>query len=355
MAGLAGTASAQTIPAAGAAADEAPSIRVGMTFFGDYTYVRSPRITDADGNVVTSSAFNVGRSYINVTGNVSRLVAFRITPDIVRAGADSGAVLNGNLTFRVKYAFAQFNLDEWTTGGSWARFGVQQTPWVDFQEGIYRYRFQGTVFSEREGFLSSSDAGASFHYNFPSSYGDVHVGVYNGETYNRAEVNDQKALQVRATVRPFAGRVPALVGLRAHVFYDSDNYVRDAERQRLIAAVTYEHRHVNAGFEYLDTGDRTSASTAARRVDGKGYSIWATPKQAPTGWEALLRYDRFVPDSALDSQRRSRTIVGVAYWFPHQGAVSAAVMLDYDGQAFDNFTPAPPRQQRVAVHALVNF
>ena len=66
------------------------------------------------------------------------------------------------------------------------RLGIQQTPWVDFEEGIYRYRFQGTVFSEREGLLSSADAGASFHYTLPSNYGDLHAGLYNGEGYNKA-------------------------------------------------------------------------------------------------------------------------------------------------------------------------
>jgi hypothetical protein len=30
-------------------------------------------------------------------------------------------------------------------------------------------------------------------------------------------------------------------------------------------------------------------------------------------------------------------------------------MLDYDGQSFDNFVPALPKQQRIALHALINF
>ena len=63
---------------------------------------------------------------------------------------------------------------------------MQQTPLVDFMESVYRYRFQGTVFEEREGFLSSSDVGVSFHYNLPGNYGDVHAGIYNGETYSAA-------------------------------------------------------------------------------------------------------------------------------------------------------------------------
>ena len=93
---------------------------------------------------------------------------------------------------------------------------MQQTPWVDFMETVYRYRFQGTIFEDREGFLSSSDFGATFRYNFKQNYGDVHAGFYNGDNYNRLELNDQKAFMIRGTrsaVRQaFYGT--ALTGLR---------------------------------------------------------------------------------------------------------------------------------------------
>src|SRR5215208_1590033 len=161
---------AQVTPAAGyTPPDDTPAIKVGVTIFADYTFNQKPKIKDADGNEVTLNQFQVGRSYINVTGNISHNIAFRITPDIARE-TGVGSSLNGSYVFRIKYAFAQFTLDDWTTKGSWVRLGIQQTPWVDFMEGIYRYRFQGTVFSEREGFLSSSDAGASFHTNLASNY-----------------------------------------------------------------------------------------------------------------------------------------------------------------------------------------
>ena len=350
----AATAQAQGAPAAQAPAarpDDTPSIHVGAILFADYTYTKSPEATDTDGNTYHPSQFNVGRSYINITGNVSHIVAFRFTPDISRE-TGAGSSLNGSLTFRVKYAFAQMNLDDWMEKGSWARFGIQQTPLVDFQEGIYRYRFQGTVFSEREGYLSSSDAGASFHYNLPSNYGDVHVGVYNGETYGRVEANNQKALQVRGSVRPFAKSTPGLRGLRLHGFYDADNYVKNGERRRADVGATFEHARVNAGIEYLGTKDQTSVTKP--EVSGHGYSVWVTPR-AKNGWEALLRYDHMTPDTSVGDRTRTRTIVGAAYWFPHQGNVSSALLLDYDGQTFHNDAAATPKQQRIAVHALVNF
>jgi hypothetical protein len=331
---------------------DAPSIRLGATFYGDYTYTDSPKITDADGNSVHPSAFNVGRSYLNINGNISHIVAFRITPDISRE-TGAGSSLNGSLVFRIKYAFAQINLDDWMTAGSWTRLGIQQTPWVDYEENIYRYRFQGTVFSEREGFLSSSDGGGSFHYNLPSNYGDVHIGVYNGENYNRLEVNDQKAFQIRGTVRPFAASpMEALRGLRGHVFYDGDHYVKAAERNRLIGSVTFEHAYLNAGFDYLRATDQLL--TTAPEVDSHGFSFWATPR-SPAGWEALLRFDHLIPNTLFESQTRNRTIVGISYWFPHQGNVSSALLLDYDAATSNNFIPDRPTDRRIAVHALVNF
>jgi hypothetical protein len=351
----AGRALAQSAPATPAAPapspDDAPSVRVGGTLFTDFTYTKSPEAVDSDGNSYNPSQFNVTRSYINVTGNISHVVAFRFTPDVSRE-TGTGSSLNGSLTFRVKYAFAQVNLDDWMPKGAWARLGIQQTPWVDFYEGIYRYRFQGTTFTEREGYLSSSDAGASFHYNLPANYGEVHAGFYNGENYFRNEVNNQKAFEVRGSVRPFANGAAALRGLRVHGFYDADAYVKSADRNRGVVSATFEHRFVNAGVDYLRTADQTSVTKP--RADGRGYSFWVTPR-AKNGWEALLRYDHMTPDSSLGSQTRTRTIAGVAYWFPHQGNVSSALLFDYDGQSFHNYTPALPKQQRIAVHALVNF
>jgi hypothetical protein len=353
MAFAAATGSAQAPPAAPTATpDDTPSIRLGVTLFPNYTFQSEPEIVDADGDTVHRSAFDVSRAYLNVTGNISHLIAFRVTPDIARE-TNTASALSGSLVLRIKYAYAQANLDEWTGGGSYARLGIQQTPYLDYMEGIYRYRFQGTMFVERQGYFASADAGASFHYNFPSNYGDVHGGVYNGENYQKTEVNDQKDFMIRASVRPFAQRAPVLRGLRGAVFYDAGHYVRDAERKRLIGAATYEHQHLTAGFEYLDAHDQTSARVAS--VHSRGYSIWPTPKQSATsvGWEGLIRYDHLTPNTDQDDQKQSRVIAGLAYWFPHQGNVTSALMLDYDGQIFTNVTTAPNKS--VILHALVNF
>ena len=82
------------------------------------------------------------------------------------------------------------------------------------------------------------------------------------------------------------------------------------------------------------------------KVSGKGYSVWATPR-TKQGWEGLLRYDHMEPNTGNSSQTRSRFIGGVSYWFPHQGNVSTALLLDYDDAKFNNFTPAQPETRAI--------
>jgi hypothetical protein len=353
--GLTAPAFAQVTPAAGATPpDDTPSVKVGVTIYTDYTYIDEPTAKDADGNVIHSNSFNVGRAYINVTGNLSHWVSFRVTPDITRESG-TGSSLNGSLTFRLKYAFGQVNFDDFLPHGSWARLGVQQTPYVDFMEGIYRYRFQGTIFAEREGFLSSSDFGLSGHVNFGGNYGDIHVGVYNGDTYNRAEPNDQKAFQIRGTLRPLP-LGGTLKGLRLSAFYDADHYIKNGPRNRFIGSATFEHPHLNAGFDYLDAKDRTSITAA--EVKSNGWSTWVVPRfltvgESKPGLEGLFRYDSLKPNKNVDAWRH-RLIVGLSYWFAFLRGPSAALMVDMDRATFDTKLNRPT-DRRYALHALFNF
>src|SRR5882672_3411511 len=149
---------AQVTPAAGyTPPDDTPSYKIGTVIYADYTYTEEPTKV-VEGNTIHPESFNVTRAYINVTGNINHLVSFRVTPDVVSQTTTNGpgdavtTSLDGSLVFRLKYAFGQFNLDNAWSKGSWVRFGVNQTPYVDFMEGIYRYRFQGQIFVERDGF-----------------------------------------------------------------------------------------------------------------------------------------------------------------------------------------------------------
>lgn len=115
---------APTAPAAAPPTADTPSIKIGAVLFDDFSYALSPESTDSDGNSYHFAQFSVGRTYLNITGSLNHIINFRITPDLVRE--PNNDALAGSLTYRLKYGFAQVNLDDWVSAGSWARFGIQQ-------------------------------------------------------------------------------------------------------------------------------------------------------------------------------------------------------------------------------------
>ena len=338
--------------------DDTPKINLGVTIFANYSYQDQPEVVDGSPqkNTIHVNSFDVTRAYINVTGSLSHWFSFRVTPDITRE-TGAGRSLSGSQTFRVKYAYGQVNFDDFAPKGSWLRLGLQQTPWIDFAEGVYRYRFQGPIFPDREGFLTSSDYGISAHYPFPSGFGDVHVGVYNGDGYSSTNdqrgVNDQKSVQARVTIRP-APSVPVFKGFRVTGFYDSDHYFSDAKKERFIGAVSFEHPWVNAGAEWLSAKDQAGGAAVAE-LKREGYSVWVTPR-TPIGIEALIRYDDLTTNKDLSPKpKRQRTVVGVSYWPALTGGKSVAFLIDYELLKVKNVTPAVADTKAWALHTLWNF
>ena len=323
----ASTAEAQVTPAAGyTPPDDTPSIRIGVTIFGDYTVQTEPKGTDVDGNEFTPNSFNITRAYLNVTGSISHLIAFRVTPDIVRetAGTTTHAVRQLRLPVEVRLRAVQpRRLDA-------ARLLDPLRDATDTVDRLHRQRVPLPV--------PGSDAGRPGRHPLvvgpgrnvstttsPATTATCTRGFYNGENYNRPEANDQKAFMVRGTVRPLPMHA-ILRGLRVTGFYDFDAYVQDAERRRGIVGVTFENPYVNAGLNGVWTKDQTRVINP--ELDGSGYSIWATPKTAKGyGWEGLLRFDHLEQGQAntVDGER-NRTIAGIAYWFPHQGNVATALL-----------------------------
>ncbi len=337
--------------------DDTPKINVGVTIFANYSYQDVPKVADnsPQKKSINPNSFDITRAYINVTGSLSHWFSFRVTPDVAKE-TGSGSSLSGSQTFRIKYVYGQVNFDDFLPRGSWLRIGAQQTPFIDYIDGISRYRFQGPTFTDREGFLASSDYGISTQIAFPMNYGEVQVGVYNGDGYTSTNdqrgLNDQKAIQIRASLRPAPG-VPVAKGFRITGFYDSDHYFSDAKRERAIGLITFEHPFVNAGFHYLDAHDKTTA--AATELHRDGFSVFVTPR-TPIGIEGLFRYDELNQNKDVSpSPKKKRLVAGVAYWPRLQGGKTVAFLVDYEETKFSNQTPLPAKTKVYALHTLFNF
>ena len=290
-------------PAAAAppAQPEYPIVRIGVLSYVQY----DAELENRDGYNV----FDLTRGYININGQLAQNVRFRVTPDIRRATSDS--TLSGSLLFRVKYAFLE--LDNLNTTGSWVRFGAHQTPWLDFEESINRYRVHGTMFSERENLIpGSSDFGVGY-FTPLGKYIDVQTGVYNGEGYAQTDANKYKSAQGRLTVRPFAGRGIAN-GLRLSGFYNAGWYAADRPRRLGIVMGSFEHRHLVATLQYLKATENPNAA-APRDIRRSGGSGFVEVRQGLQGWAVLTRVDHLDPDRVIGDNSQRRVIAGGAYWF----------------------------------------
>ena len=325
-------------PPATPAEPDYPIIRIGVLSYVQY-----------DAELTNRDAFNVfdlTRGYININGQLSKNVRFRLTPDVRRITDSS---LAGTLVLRVKYAFVE--LDNVKAARSWVRFGAHQTPWLDFEESIDRYRVQGTMFSEREGLIpGSSDFGVGY-FTPVGKYVDIQTGVYNGEGYAQTDVNKYKSAQGRLTLRPFAGR-GAANGFRLSGFYSAGWYAADRPRRLGIVMGSFEQTHLVGTLQYLKATESPSA-VAPRDIDRNGSSGFLEIRQGMNGWAALARLDLLDSDEALANNEQHRIIAGGAYWFvwprSRVGLVVTNEQVHYDAAA------ARPRENRLLVQTHVEF
>jgi len=271
-----------------------PLVTLGTLTYLQYVY----ELEEADGY----NAFDVTRSYIDLRAQLSNRVRARFTPNVKRV---TDASLTERLGVGLEYAYLQVDV----TPRSGLAFGLHQTPWLEFEQGINRYRVQGPLFAERLKLIPGpSDIGASFRTT--SDRTDIHVGVYNGEGYGQTELDRRKSVQGRVTVRPSSS--DSMLGdLRVSGFYSYGWYAAGRPRNLAIAMGSYEHPHVVATAQYLYARDNPFV---AADVERRGLSLFGEGRQGTTGWAGLGGVDFIDPDASNATDSRRRYLVGGAHW-----------------------------------------
>ena len=271
-----------------------PVVTFGVTSFLQY----DAELHESNGY----NAFDVTRGYFNVKARLNDRVSVRFTPD-VRPTTD--ASLDRNLALRLEYA----SLDAKVTDGVSFMFGLHEMPWLTFEESVNRYRVIGPFFAERLGLIPGpTDLGASVKATGGRT--EVHVGVYNGEGYGRAEIDKYKSIDGRVTLRPFSeGSAAGNVSISG--FYQYGWYAKDRPRNVAIVMGSYEQPHVVATAQYLSATDNPFI---ARDVERRGLSFFGEGRQGLTGWAGVGGVDFFDPDASNTSDSRRRYIFGGAHW-----------------------------------------
>jgi hypothetical protein len=218
-------------------------LKVGVTFFGDYAFYAQTgfgpqfltQINQPGPGNDTFNSFDVTRTYINLFFMPNDRITFRVTPNIYRqVGSVSGDKISkvsgvgpsvdGNLTFRLKYAYVDFNKvfeGSDTFGKDKMTIGQETNPLIDWEEGLYGYRFVNLVPWNYLS-LSSTYVGASLRGPIEfggKQYLDYDVGAFNNNSFHSIEQSEKKQVMARLSYYPF-GATSKYQGLGLTGFYD---------------------------------------------------------------------------------------------------------------------------------------
>jgi hypothetical protein len=330
LAGFAGTANAQA-----PVTETTPSVRVSNTMFLNYFLSLSDTVSHANN-------FDVARAYVTVYGKFDNNVSTRVTADIYRPA-------DGTLNYRLKYAYAA-----WTphAGPITLKLGAIQTPWMDWEETLWDYRFQGPMPVDRGGYMTASDLGAGIEGSYGGERLNFHATVVNGEGYNRPGGDEGKDAQARVSLRVLDTDDSSRVGgLRVTAYGQYGKRTAGGPRNRWIAMLSYRSRMLTLAAEAVATTDRLADGSNG---DGRIFSTYGVAHMGHSPWAIITRMDRIDPNTDASDDVITTFIIGPSY----QLAKPLRILLDLDHTNYEqNILPADVQvaRTRLLLQALVSF
>ncbi len=338
-------------------------VSVGGVGYVQYQFALANDTLAADSAIHHINNFDITRAYINVTGRFAGGIATRVTADIFNAGA-----IAGSRAFRIKYAYVT-----WTPNSMPLTFkiGEMHTPFIDWEEGLWDYRMQGTMAMERNGYMSSSDFGVGVDGKFQADRFNFQAGLYNGETYSGALGDQRKDIQARASFRVLDTDDGTRVGgLRVTGFAQLGMPSSGGRRQRLLGMVSYRSMDLTLAAEFAVTRDSTTggnvvpgggggAGPVALR-NGRVISAFGVCHFKGTRVSLLGRVDLVDPNTSgtVTGDRQTRVIAGASY----QLAPNLRLLADVDMLSFESgFTPTAANyaayvaRQSLFFHAMFTY
>jgi hypothetical protein len=274
--------------------------------------------------------FDVTRAYVNVRGHFGAIET-RITSDIFNSGGSAG--------FRLKYAYVNY-----TPKGSPVtyRFGLMTTPWIDWEEGLWDYRMQGSIAVDRNHYMTSSDIGVGVDGAWNHQQFNMQLIAMNGEGYGSAAApgDQHKDVAGRFSVRlANSDDMGSRGGLRLSAYGQYGKPTGGGERMRLLGALSYRSKLVTLAGEGVLTRD-SSTATPTPLMKGLVISGFGVLHFTNSPAAVIARVDFVKPNSdavsTVPGYSNTRIIGGVSY----QVTPNLRLLGDVDWLTYKNGSPS---------------
>ena len=281
-----------------ASAQQTPQVSVTGVIYTQYQYSDAP--------IAAKSTFDMTRAYVNVLGRFSSGINTRLTTDILPNG------VGGNYVIRLKFAYAA-----WTPTGSSLTYklGMIHTPWVDFEETLWDYRMQGTIAVDRNGYMTSADAGFGVDGKWNNDQVNGQLVIVNGEGYAGGTGDFRKDVEARVSYRIQPTNDNSRVGgLRLSGYVGIGKFGPVAagnDRNRYLGLLSYKTQQYTLAGEFVSF---KGAPVTGAAVTGSIISAFGTYRLAPPSKIALIgRVDIVDPDNNTANDGNTRIIAGASY------------------------------------------
>jgi len=301
----------------------AQDVNVGGVVYAQYAYL----LSDSAGDL---NAFDVTRAYIDLRGRFERGISTRVTADLHRQS-------DGSLDYRLKYAYFT-----WTPEDSpvTLKFGQIHTVWLDWEEGLWDYRMQGTMPLERYGYTNSGDLGAGLDGAWDDQRFNLQVAVQNGEGYHGAEGDKHKDVSARASYRLLeSDDGGARGGLRLTGMASLGARTGGGTRNRFIGMLSYKSSAWTLGAEAVRAVD---GSSDGPDVNGNVLSLYGVYRLPESKLALVGRVDRSDPNTDVSDDALTRVIAGVSYRL----SPNVLLLLDLDHVSYQGVAPSPAAAAR---------
>jgi len=276
--------------------------------------------------------FNLKRGYFTFQTRLNDLLSVRYTQDITLDTEGDDA---GNIEIRMKYLYLKLLLNDWgIIRKPFVEFGMVHRPWLSFEESISMYRVQSTMFAETAGLISSADLGVYFSANLGEKlepeiaaklqektggqYGSFAIGIYNGGGYNAYELNGNKTLECRFSLRPFYFALPGLQISYSGAFgqmnlpdfkapFVFNLFMLSYKSSYLTGSLQYYFGQGSNGDAYVDFENNSS-----HRNEGSSYFLELKHPKLPLSLMSRFDYINSYASARINSQNY---FGGIAYHF----------------------------------------